>query len=219
MGKKTPNPFCPVRGCGTTKLHTDDPTVAGLMQFFSPPQSLAYWSLAAMADLRNSIIADIESVRYFAWQTRLRQVEEIYFKALYCIFFASEKELPHIFSGESPNSIMPIYRKVNEVILEGRGQWEVSQSKQYSPQFTPLNILHSSAHASYSAIFTAISYARASEPPKFDRFIQHLDTYCDRLKYMHDMFNAGKDKQIVLDAMISMHRPLSYWQNLRVQST
>jgi hypothetical protein len=213
MAKSKPNPFCPVVGCKATAPHVDDPTVSGLMRVFSPPASLARWSWAAMLDLRNSIIEDIQGGRPFAWQTRLRQVEEIYFRALYCIFFATPEELPHIFSGAMPNSVTPMYRKVNEVILEGRGQWEVPQAGKTSGQFTPLDILHSAAHASYAAIFTAISLANAPESQvNTDGYIKHLNMYCDRLEYMHKMFAAGRDKQVVLDAFISIHKPLSHWQ-------
>jgi hypothetical protein len=178
------------------------------MRVFAQPASNAHWSMVAMLDLRNSIIADIQAERHFAWQTRIRQVEEIYFKALYCIFFATPEELPHVFSGMTPNSVMPMYRKVNEEILKGRGQWETQQPGQTSGVFTPVSILHSSAHASYAAMLTAISYANLPDAQaKLEAFVQHLNTYCDRLEYMHRMFAVGRDKQVVLEAMIAMHRP------------
>ncbi len=170
-----------------------------------------------MVDLRKSMLADMEAGRHFAWQTRLRQVEEIYFKALYCAFFAIPEELPHIFSGAMPNSIMPMYRKVNEVIFEGRGQWEVAAPGQAASN-TPVSMLHSAAHASYAAMFTAISYVRQPEAAgSLDRLKEHLNNYCGRLEYMHQMFAHGRDKEIVMDAFISMHRPLSYWQNRQAQ--
>ena len=60
---------------------------------------------------------------------------------------------------------------------------------------------------------TAISSAGKDKSElRVEQFIKHLNTYCDRLEYMRNMFRAGKAKQIVLEAMISMHRPLSYWQ-------
>jgi hypothetical protein len=183
------------------------------MRVFAPPASIARWSMVAMVDLRNSIIADIEADRHFAWQTRIRQVEEVYFKALYCIFFAAQDELPHIFSGARPNSVMPMYRKVNEEILKGRGRWEVPQLGQTSGMFTPLGILHGSAHASYAAMLTAISYANVrGVKARLDGFITHLNIYCVRLEHMHEMFAAGRDKQTVLDAMIAMHTPVSHQQ-------
>jgi hypothetical protein len=207
MSKAKPNPFCPVPLCRTTAAHTDDPVVSALVKVFSVPANLANSSLGAMVDLRESVSADIRATRHFAWMTRIRLVEEIYFKALYCVFFATADELPHIFSGAMPNSVLPMYRKVNEVILEGRGQWEVQQSGFTSGQFTPLGIMHSSAHASYAAMMTAISYARMPQAStQLDSFVKHINNYCVRLDYMHKMFNAGRDKQIVLDALTSMHR-------------
>ena len=92
----------------------------------------------------------IQGGRPFAWQTRLRQVEEIYFRALYCISRDPGRIYPDTLSGAMPNSVTPMYRKVNEVILEGRGQWEVPQAGKTSGQFTPLDILHSAAHVFYA---------------------------------------------------------------------
>lgn len=114
---KSTNPSCPVRGCGTKAAHTNDLVVAELTKLFSSADRLAHWSWMAMVDLRSSIIRDIEEGRLFAWQTRTRQVEELYFKTLYCAFFATPEELPHIFSG------VPMYRKVNTEILKGNGKF------------------------------------------------------------------------------------------------
>jgi hypothetical protein len=208
-----PNPFCPVPDCKTKKPHTDDLVVAGMMREFSQPERLTQWSLAAMVDLRDSIIADMEANRVFAWQTRMRQVEEIYIRALYVLFVASDGERPHIFSGATPNSVTVLYRKVNSLVFEGRGDWEILKLGESHGQFTTLEMLHSSGHASFGAILTAISFHRNPEVcQQNEGYIQHLETYCSRLDYMHNMFKAGKSKADVLGSMIAMHRPASYWQ-------
>jgi len=164
-----------------------------------------------MVDLRDSIIRDIEEGRVFAWQTRVRQVEELYFKTLYCTFFATPEELPHIFSGAMPNSPMPFYRKVNEEVLKGNGQLEVPQIP--SSDETPAKVLHSAAHASYRAIFLAVSISRFPDQKAElqNQYITHLNAYCDRLQYMHRMFAAGRDKHIVQEAFTNMHRPANHW--------
>jgi hypothetical protein len=208
MTKTKANPFCPVPGCKTTKPHVEDPIVAGMLHEFSQPERLTQWSLAAMVDLRNSVIADIEANRVFAWQTRLRQVEEIYIRALYVLFVATDDELPHIFSGAMPNSVTALYRRVNALVFEGRGEWETKKAGQSSGQFTPLDVLHSSGHASFSAILTAIAFIRNPDTaPNIDGYVKHLATYCDRLDYMHSRFKSGTSKADVLDGMIAMHRP------------
>jgi hypothetical protein len=190
-----------------------------MMREFSQLERLTQWSLAAMVDLRNSIIADMEASRVFAWQTRLRQVEEIYIRALYVLFVASDDELPHVFSGEWPNSITVLYRKVNALVFEGRGEWEVKKPGESFGEFTPLEMLHSSGHASFAAILTAISFIRNSEiAPSPEGYIKHLETYCARLDYMHNMFKAGRSKEDVLGGMIAMHRPASYWQDQAEQA-
>jgi hypothetical protein len=208
-----PNPFCPVLGCKTKKPHTDDPIVAAMMHEFSQPERLTYWSLAAMVDLRNSIIADMEANRVFGWQTRLRQVEEIYIRALYALFVATDDELPHIFSGAPPNSVTELYRKVNPLVFEGRGEWEVKKPGQSIGEFTPLEMLHSSGHASFGAILTAIGFIRNPEiASNTEGYIKHLDAYCTRLDYMHNMFKAGKSKDDVLGGVMALHKPASHWQ-------
>jgi hypothetical protein len=161
-----------------------------------------------MADLRSSIIADIEAKRFFAWQTRLRQVEEIYIRALYVLFIATEEEIPHILSGDMPNGVTELYRKVNDLVFENRGAWETSQQGQACGQFRPIDLLHNSAHASFMAISTAIAFAQTpNHTYNYEGFLKYLTTYCDRLEYMNRMFKAGRTKEIVLGAMQSMHRP------------
>jgi hypothetical protein len=214
-----PNPFCPVPGCKTTKPHTDDPIVAEMMHEFSQPEKLAHWSLGAIVDLRDSIIADMQANRVFAWQTRLRQVEEIYIRALYALFVAKDDELPHIFSGAVPNSVTELYRKVNPLVFEGRGEWEVKKPGESFGEFTALEMLHSSGHASFGAILTAISFIRNPDTsPRTEGYVKHMETYCGRLNYMHNMFKGGKSKEDVLGGMISMHRPASYWQDQAQQA-
>jgi hypothetical protein len=202
---KKPNAFCPVPKCETTVPHTNDPIVADLMKILSAPKDLPYWSWRSMVDLRNSVLNDMGEGRLFAWQTRLRQVEEIYFRALYCAFFAAKDELPHIFAGARPNSLTHLYRKVNDEILKGNGQWELTRPGQASG----LSILHSAAHASFAAMLTAISCEHQPEQQMQemrDNFIKHLNTYCDRLEYMQQLFAAGREKRVVMDAFILLHR-------------
>jgi hypothetical protein len=192
--------------------------VAGMMLTFSKPESVAWWSLASMVDLRLSIAADMDAKRLFAWQTRLRQVEEIYIRALYVMFIATDAELPHILSGEQPNSLVDLYRKVNEAIFNGQGIWETAQPGQSWGQFKPIDILHNSAHASFAAMSTAIGFARDPDFKfNYDGYKKHLENYCVRLEYMHMMFKGGKSKADVMDGVIALHRPASYWQDRAVK--
>jgi hypothetical protein len=55
--------------------------------------------------------------------------------------------------------------------------------------------------------------------PSADKYCTHLDSYCKYLDYMHGMFKAGKEKKDVLDGVISLHRPASYWQEKQAQQS
>src|SRR5579864_4228289 len=100
-----PNPNCPVSGCRAAAPHLDDPTVKALMVAFAPPVDLTMWTLAAMAELTQSICRDLESRNVFAFHTRIRQPEELYIRTLYTLFVATDEEIPHILSGATPNGL------------------------------------------------------------------------------------------------------------------
>src|SRR6266852_6765231 len=125
--KKKINPHCPVLGCKTKRPHMDDSIVQGVSHEFSDPKKLAMWFKVGISDLRASMQRDLEEGRIFAYLARWRQPEELYCRALYVLFIAKPDELPHLFSGEMPNSFREIYRAVNQEIFEGRGILESPQ--------------------------------------------------------------------------------------------
>jgi hypothetical protein len=102
--RKKPNPHCPVPGCHTKQPHLSSRTISGLHHQFSQPPVLAEWVKCCITELINSIIDDANKGRCFAYLTRWRQPEELYHRALYILFVANKAEIPHIVSGELPNS-------------------------------------------------------------------------------------------------------------------
>jgi hypothetical protein len=214
MSKAKANPHCPRQGCKTVKPHADDPAVQGLIQMFASPEQMTLWVLHGMAELRDSIFRDMKEKKLFAWFTRLRQPEELYIRTLYALFIASERELHHILSGATPNGVSTLYRKVNLVVFEGRGLLQVEQPGLNYGSFTPMDTLNDGAHVSFAAFATCMGLTRNPEslPAEYpDLIFKHLTTYCKYLKYMHDMFKAGKSRQDVLAGLINLHRPASYW--------
>jgi hypothetical protein len=212
--KRKTNQHCPVPGCRADKPHADDPIVKGLIHEFAPPDRMTSWVLAGMTELRNSICRDLADKRVFAWHSRLRQPEELYVRTLYALFIASEKELHHILSGDMPNGLSNLYRKVNEAIFEGRGLLQVPQPGLTFGTFTPMDTLNDGAHVSFPAFATCIVMAQNPQCLAADfptKYFDHLTTYCKYLDYMHGMFKAGKRKEDVLSGVISLHRPASYW--------
>jgi hypothetical protein len=85
--------------------------------------------------------ADLAAGPNFALILRLRQVEELYVRALYAMFVADEDELAHILSDEFPNSFAKMYRDVNAVVLEGRGALELEHTGPHSGVFTAMDTI------------------------------------------------------------------------------
>lgn len=203
-----PNWHCPVSGCRTTAPHVDDPTVKALMIAFAPPAEMTKWTLAAMAELAQSICRDLESKKVFAFHTRVRQPEELYIRTLYALFVAPDDEIPHILSGATPNGFSRLYREVNRVVFEDRGLLLVQQPGQSYGTFAPIDTLHDGAHVSFRSFLACIGWVRNPDNlPSVEKYCQHLKTYCDYLNYMHEMFKAGKRKEDVLVGIKNLHRP------------
>ena len=207
MSKKA-NPNCPVTGCRATAPHIDDPIVKALMIAFGPPAEITKWTLAAMAELAQSICRDLENKNVFAFHTRVRQPEELYIRTLYTLFVAANEELPHILSGATPNGFPHMYKEVNRVVFEGRGRLLEQQSGQSYGTFAPVETLHDGAHVSFRSFLTCIGWIRNPENiPSPTKYRLYLNAYCDYLNYMHEMFKSGKRKEDVLAGIKNLHRP------------
>jgi hypothetical protein len=212
MSKTKPNTHCPVYRCKAKAPHVDDPTVQGLFAEFSDPERTALWTMTAIGEVLNSMSADLTAGRNFALILRLRQVEELYVRALYAIFIADDGKLAHILSDEYPNSFSEMYREVNKIVLEGRGLLEVEYPGLNSGVFTAMDTINQGAHASFSAMMMVIGFARHPEhlePYTSGRYFKHVDTYYRNLEQVHEMFKKDVDKATVLSVLINMSRPAS----------
>ena len=120
--KSTPNPHCPVPGCRTKAPHASDALVSMLIKTFEDPGQMTLFARVGMSQLLISMQEDWKGKRQFAWFCRMRQPEELFYKTLYAVFFACEKELHHMLSGEPPTSLIPYYVKVNDELYAGKGK-------------------------------------------------------------------------------------------------
>lgn len=211
--RKKPNRYCSVPGCQTKQPHTADFLVKALVDRLAAPDRCLSWVLASMAELRDSVIDDILERRLFSWYTRMRQPEELYFRTLYTLLLASDSEVPHILSGDLPNSFSQIYDKVNEVILEGRGEITEVKPGLVSGQFRMIDNLNDGAHVGFGAMQIIVNIAQNTEyTPNMAAYLKHVDDYCVRINYMRQMFEGGRDKKTVLEAVKNLHRPKQYWE-------
>jgi hypothetical protein len=212
--RKKPNPYCPVSGCRTKEPHSADFLVKALVDRFAAPDKCLTWVLAGMAELRDSVTEDILDRRLFSWYTRMRQPEELYFRTLYILFLASNDEIPHILSGDLPNSFSQIYDKVNEVILEGRGEITEVKPGLVSGEFRMIDSLNDGAHVGFGAMQMIVNIAQNPEhTPNMAAYLKHIEIYCARINYMRQMFEGGKDKKTVLEAVTNLHKPKEYWED------
>jgi hypothetical protein len=78
-----------------------------------------------------------------------------------------------------------------------------------------MGMLHSGGHANYRAMQQIVAFELAQVTPNIEPFLTHVKTYIDRVGYMREMFEAGRDKLIVQQAVMNMHTPL---EELRKES-
>jgi hypothetical protein len=129
------------------------------------------------------------------------------------IAHVSDAEVPHVLSGDTPNSFFTLYGKVNEIVLEGRGELTDRKQGLSFGDFSMIDNMNDAAHVGFPALQMIVNIAQNPEyTPNVQGYLQHLETYCIRLTYMLQMSKGGKDKQAVLAAVINLHRPASYWE-------
>jgi hypothetical protein len=198
--RQKPNAHCPVPGCRTTQPHLSSGTTAGIHHAFARPEQLALWVKSSLVELVQSVIDDVNRNRYFAYLTRWRQPEEMYYRALYVLFIAHTDEIPHIASGELPNSFSTTWRAVNRVVYDDKGTLDQKQMGLNGEHFTAMDTLNSSAHASFASVVTCIDLSKNREKwrPIIEKHIRYWQSLCGNLDYIEKSFGAGKNKEDVL---------------------
>lgn len=202
------NPNCVVTGCRATAPHTDDPIVRALMTL--QPKDLADLTVQALSELKASVETDLQAGRTYAWMSRLRQPDELYMRCIYAILLAPNEELPHIFSGDTPNGFDFIYGRVNAAIFDGRGELQETKPGLTFGNFTPMKTIHNATHGSFQSLITWQSSKKHPEylVGKPEGFIKHIETYRTYLDHVGRLFAAGRTKEVALTALRNMHTPL-----------
>lgn len=191
------NPHCPVNQCRTKKPHTDDPLVSLMMVFSDSPQVYLHWVKKALLELRDSMVDDYNGGRQLSWMSRIRLVEELYYRSLYLLFFASAEEVPHLFSGQQPNSFSHIYDRVNEGLRLGQGALRTTPDA--------MEWINIGAHVSFPLL---VLNSRVEEKENiYDYLEKFLDVYVDRINIMGKLFVDGEDTETVKKSIIRLHQP------------
>jgi hypothetical protein len=115
--------------------------------------------------------------------------------------------VPHVLSGDLPNSLTSIYKQVNATILHGRGILTDLQNPNTLGHDTGMEFLHSGGHVDYKAMRTVAVFRQANHTPQIDRYMAHLRLYIERVDYMRKMSLAGRDKKTVQQLITTLHQP------------
>lgn len=200
-------------GCKAKQPHASEFLVRTLADRFAQSDKCLQWVQGAMTELHASMAADIADGRIFGWYTRMRQVEELYFKTLYILFLASNSETIHILSGQTPNSFSVIYDKVNDAIMGGRAALKQTMPGLVEGEFRMFEIINDAAHVGFGAMQMVVNLNESPESLSFlPNYMKHVENYIIRINYMRQMFEGGKDKRAVMEGMINIHRPKAYWE-------
>lgn len=201
------NSFCSVAGCRTKSPHAEDSVVAGLINLCNQPHNMAALVHDALRELGNAACNELAHDQFLAFISRLRQIEEIHFRTLYLLLFATPNERDHILSGAMPNGLRGYYRKINEAVFNGQGDWEAAQAGLYSGEFTVMDNLNEGAHVSYPAMLSARGWTKHPEHRiKLETYQTHLQSRLAKWRYIHQLFNTGKSREHVLEAVKTAYR-------------
>jgi hypothetical protein len=201
------NPHCPVSGCKTKEAHLSNAVTAGLHDSFSDPEKCAQWTKLCIVELVQSLLADVKECRFFGYLTRWRQPDEMYYRALYLLFVADKADIPHVVSGEMPNSFAAMQKAVNKTVFDSKRILDKPQTGLSGEQFTVFDTLNSSAHASFATIVTCIKFAndRAFREPIIAKHLEYLKSLRNNLDYVEKMFREGKKREEVLVEFKKLH--------------
>jgi hypothetical protein len=93
-----------------------------------------------------------------------------------------------------------MWKEVNRFVHDGKGTLDQKQMGLNGEEFTALNTLNNSAHASFSTIVTCLDVSKNRErwKPLIDKHIEYWKLLCVNLNHIENGFKAGKSRADVL---------------------
>jgi hypothetical protein len=144
----------------------------------------------------------------------------MYYRALYILFVADKASIPHIVSGELPNSFSAMWKKVNQVVFDGKGNLDKLQPGLNGEEFTAMTTLNNSAHASLATIVTCIGILRNPDRESIvTKHLEHWKMLCNHLDYIENMFRDSKAESEVLAGFKNLQKNPSAWQAKKANAT
>ncbi len=132
-------------------------------------------------------------------------------RCVYVVLLAPDDEIPHIFSGDTPNGFDFVYDQFNKRVLDGKGMVTETKPGLTFGNVTPMKMVHNAAHVSFQTLLTGKASKEHPTEKLGDlsgRYIQHIETYRMYLHHSGQLFAAARDKGVILQALRNLHTPL-----------
>ena len=207
MAKKANvNPFCPVPGCRTKEPHEDDSFVKGFLKLKTDkPAQLAQMDFTGLADIRKSIKQDIQHKRTFAWITLMRQIHELYTRAVYLLLFARDEEAPHLLSEQTPNTLHPLSVIVQKALVDKPEDFTKKIPGKLSGEFSLNEVINQSAHVSFKSLMMALGTDKNTAGKLHEKIFGIAEAHLKSLGQIKKMFDEGKDRAAIIASLKSKH--------------
>jgi hypothetical protein len=193
---------CTVRGC--TKDHRkDDAILDGV--FDTPVLDLAQNYLAILVEIGQSMIADKNADRRVAFFSRIRDVNECYYRGLWSCLIATKEEIVHDASNEQPRkTLFNLEKIVCEHILE---QPPVLATKtDHRKNSSPLSLLNMATHMNANFVIYHRRLNQDSIGRTYDMIVGNLQNEIRVLQYVRDSLASGAEKRDIFAGIRAIRR-------------
>lgn len=193
---------CTVRGC--KKDHRkNDPILDGV--FTTPTLDLAQNYLVTLVELEQSMIADTVADRRVAFFTRIRDVNECYYRALWSCLIATPEEIVHDASTDQPRKTLSNLEKiVCEQILNQRPV--LATPTDHRKNSSPLNILNTATHMNANFVTYHRKLNQDSITRTYDMILGNLQNEIRVLQYVRDSLANGVERGEIFSGIRAIRR-------------
>jgi hypothetical protein len=185
---------CTVRGC--TKDHrNDDPILDGV--FNTPLLDLAQNYISTLVELEQSMLDDKNADRRIAFFSRIRDVNECYYRALWSCLIATKEEIVHDASNENPRQTLSALEKI--VCEQIFNQSPVLAKRlDHRRNSSPLNILNTATHMNANFVIYHGGLNEDSVSRTYVMILGNLQNEIRVLRYVKDSLTSGVERPTIL---------------------
>jgi len=194
--------LCTVRGC--KKDHRNDDAILDGV-FRSPLLDLAQNYVALLVELEQSMVSDKVADRRAAFFTRIRDVNECYYRALWSCLIATREEIVHDASNENPRQTLSTLEKI--VCEQIFGQSPVLAKRlDHRRNSSPLNLLNTATHMNANFVIYHRGLNEDSVSRTYAMILGNLQNEIRLLQYVRDCLSSGVERQDIFSGIRAIRR-------------